>query len=77
MMKKEVIVQGLGWGHMPDYLVADELADGTLISFANEYFRGSVVRLVAARKVARPHGPIAAKLWDVLRAQSRRPKTRS
>jgi len=77
MMKKEVIVQGLGWGHMPDYLVADELADGTLISFANENFRGSVVRLVAARKVGRPHGPIAAKLWDVLRAQSRRPKTRS
>lgn len=26
MMKKEVIVPGLGWGHMPDYLVADELA---------------------------------------------------
>ncbi len=26
MMKKEVIVQGLGWGHMPDYLIADELS---------------------------------------------------
>jgi DNA-binding transcriptional LysR family regulator len=77
MMKKEVIVQGLGWGHMPDYLVADEVADGRLISFANEYFRGSVAHLVAARKVGRPRGPIAAKLWDVLRAQSRRPKTKS
>jgi DNA-binding transcriptional LysR family regulator len=76
MMKKEVIVQGLGWGHMPDYLVADELADGRLISFANEYFRGGAVRLVAARKLGRPHGPIAAKLWDALRAQSRRPKKR-
>jgi len=77
MMKKEVIVQGLGWGHMPDCLVADELADGRLISFANAYFRGGVARLVAARKVGKPHGPIAAKLWDALRAQSRRPKTRS
>jgi DNA-binding transcriptional LysR family regulator len=77
MMKKEVIVQGLGWGHMPDYLVADELADGRLISFANEYFRGGVAHLVAARKVGRPHGPIATKLWDALRVQSRRPKTRS
>jgi DNA-binding transcriptional LysR family regulator len=76
-MKKEVIVQGLGWGHMPDYLVADELTDGRLISFANDYFRGSVVSLVAARKVGRLHGPIAAKLWDALRTQSRRPKTRS
>jgi DNA-binding transcriptional LysR family regulator len=69
MMKKEVIVQGLGWGHMPDYLVANELADGRLISFANEYFRGGVVDLVAARKVGRPRGPIAAKLWDMLPAQ--------
>jgi DNA-binding transcriptional LysR family regulator len=77
MMKKEVIVQGLGWGHMPDYLVADELADGRLISFANEYFRGGVVRLVAARKLGRPHGPIATKLWDALRAQSRRSKKTS
>ncbi len=76
MMKKEVIVQGLGWGHMPDYLVADELADGRLISLANAYFRGSIVRLVAARKVGGPRGPTAAKLWDALRAQSLRPKTR-
>jgi DNA-binding transcriptional LysR family regulator len=77
IMKKEVIVQGLGWGHMPDYLVADELADGRLISFANEYFRGGVVRLVAARKLGRPHGPIAAQLWDALRAQSRRSRKKS
>jgi DNA-binding transcriptional LysR family regulator len=76
MMKKEVIVQGLGWGHMPDYLVTDELANGRLISFANQYFRGSVVHLVAARKVGKPHGPIAAKLWDTLREQTRRPRTR-
>ena len=68
--------EGLGWGHMPDYLVADELADGRLISLANAYFRGSIVRLVAARKVGGPRGPTAAKLWDALRAQSLRPKTR-
>jgi DNA-binding transcriptional LysR family regulator len=66
MMKKEVILQGLGWGHMPDYLVAGELADGRLISFANEYFRGGAALLVAARKAGRPHGPVAAKLWDAL-----------
>jgi DNA-binding transcriptional LysR family regulator len=76
MMKKEVIVQGLGWGHMPDYLVADELANGRLISFANQCFQGSVVHLVAARKVGKPHGPIAAKLWDTLRERTRRPRAR-
>jgi DNA-binding transcriptional LysR family regulator len=76
MMKKEVILQGLGWGHMPDYLIADELGDGRLISFANRYFRGGVVQLVAARKVGKPHGPIASKLWDSLRGQSRTAKVK-
>jgi DNA-binding transcriptional LysR family regulator len=74
MMKKEVILQGLGWGHMPDYLVADELADGRLISFSNRYFRGSVLDLVAARKAGKPHGPIASKLWDALQPSARQRK---
>ena len=72
IMKKEVIVQGLAWGHMPDYLVADELADGRLISFSNENFRGGVARIVAARKVGRAHGPVATRLWNALRTHSRR-----
>src|ERR1700730_9675072 len=63
-------------GHMPDYLIADELGDGRLISFANQYFRGGVVQLVAARKVGKPHGPIASKLWDSLRGQSRTAKVK-
>jgi DNA-binding transcriptional LysR family regulator len=28
MMKKEIILQGKGWGHMPTFLIADELRDG-------------------------------------------------
>jgi len=70
MMKKEVILQGLGWGHMPDYLIAEELADGRLVSFANRYFRGSVLQLTAARKVGKPHGPIASRLWQALGTRS-------
>lgn len=68
MMKKEVILQGLGWGHLPDYLVQDELRDGRLISFANRHFRGSTVTLVAARKLGKQHGPIATRLWQTLAA---------
>jgi len=76
MMKKEVILQGLGWGHMPDYLVADDLAAGRLISFANRYFRGGVVQLVAARKAGKVHGPIATRLWDTLRGQIGKPRAK-
>ncbi|THD49848.1 MAG: LysR family transcriptional regulator [Bradyrhizobium sp.] len=70
MMKREVILQGLGWGHMPDYLVADDLANGRLVSFTNRYFRGGFAELVAARRAKGPYGPIAAKLWDTLRDRS-------
>jgi DNA-binding transcriptional LysR family regulator len=76
MMKKEVILQGLGWGHMPDYLIAEELAAGRLVSFANRYFRGSVIQLAAARKVGKPHGPIASRLWQALEAQSSKAKVK-
>jgi DNA-binding transcriptional LysR family regulator len=71
IMKKEVILQGLGWGHLPDYLIEDELRDGTLISFANRHFRGSKVNLVAARKLGKLHGPVASQLWKTLAARER------
>jgi DNA-binding transcriptional LysR family regulator len=66
LMKKEVILQGLGWGHMPDFLVDAELRDGRLVSLANGFFRGGVVDLVAARRIGRAHGPAASALWRLL-----------
>lgn len=62
-MKKEVILQGMGWGHMPRFLVEEELADGRLLSIAGNHFRESVIPLVVARRRDTPHGPIARKLW--------------
>jgi DNA-binding transcriptional LysR family regulator len=62
-MKKEVIVQGMGWGHMPRFLIEEELADGRLLSIAGKHFRESVMPLVVARRRDRPHGPVARKLW--------------
>jgi DNA-binding transcriptional LysR family regulator len=71
MMKKEVILQGLGWGHLPDYLIDSEMRDGTLISFANRHFPGSTINLVAARRLGKLHGPIASQLWKSLAARGR------
>lgn len=70
LMKKEVILQGLGWGHMPDFLVDAELRDGRLLSLANGYFRGGVIELVAARRAGRVHGPAASALWRLLQASA-------
>lgn len=62
-MKKEIILQGAAWGHMPLFLVAEELRAGRLHSIESRHFRGGTARLVAARARARPHGPVANRLW--------------
>lgn len=70
LMKKDLIAHGLAWGHMPHFLVADELADGRLLSIAGRHLPGRSERLVAARRSDRAHGPVAARLWDHLQAQA-------
>ncbi|CAB3837099.1 HTH-type transcriptional regulator YhaJ [Achromobacter pulmonis] len=70
LMKKEIILLGLGWGHMPRFLVEEELRDGRLLSLANRYLPGSTETLAAARRADRPQGPVMARLWDALRAHA-------
>ncbi|MBB3120390.1 LysR substrate-binding domain-containing protein [Pseudoduganella violacea] len=77
LMKKEIILQGMAWGHMPRFLVAQELRDGALLSLAGCYLPGNVEALVAARRSDRPHGPAAQRLWAHLQqaaAQLRLPE---
>lgn len=69
-MKKEVILQGLGWGHLPRFLVEEELRSGALLSIAGRYLPGRTEELVAARRQDRPHGPVASRLWAHLREQA-------
>ncbi len=70
LMKKEIILRGMGWGHMPGFLVAPELRDGTLLSIAGRHFAGATGELVAARRRDRPHGPVAARLWRHIEEQA-------
>jgi DNA-binding transcriptional LysR family regulator len=70
LMKKEIILQGMAWGHLPGFLIERELRDGRLQSIAGRYFPGRIEELVAARRRDRPHGPVASRLWDYIRAQA-------
>jgi len=63
IMKKEFILQSMGWGHMPTFLVDNELRDGRLMSIAGRHLRGGTAGIVAARRSDRPHGPVAQRLW--------------
>jgi len=67
-MKREVILQGMGWGHMPGYLVDEDLAQGRLLSLAGDHFRESELELVIARRRDTAHGPVASRLWEHLLA---------
>jgi DNA-binding transcriptional LysR family regulator len=66
LMKKELILQGMGWGHMPTFLIADELRSGRLLSIAGRHLQGGSGTLVAARHRDKPHGPVAQRLWQFI-----------
>ncbi len=62
--KKEVILQRMAWGHMPLFLVQEELNDGRLLSVEGEYVRGINREIVIARVAANKHGSMAQRLWQ-------------
>jgi DNA-binding transcriptional LysR family regulator len=63
LMKRELIRQGMGWGHMPRHLIAGDLRDGRLLPISGAHFPGGAVDIVAARRRHLPHGPVARRLW--------------
>jgi DNA-binding transcriptional LysR family regulator len=66
LMKKELILHGMAWGHLPRFMIETELRDGHLLSIAGRHFPGVVEELSAARRRDQPHGPVADQLWDFL-----------
>ena len=72
LMKREIIQQGMGWGHMPDFLVASDLEAGRLQALTGRHFPGGRVTLVAARRRTVAHGPVAQRLWRFIEEASSR-----
>jgi DNA-binding transcriptional LysR family regulator len=70
LMKRELILQGMGWGHMPDFLVDDDVRDGRLIDISGPHLRGGTAEVVAARRRDVAHGPIASRLWRYLEEEA-------
>ena len=69
-MKKDVILQGLAWGHLPDFLIEEEIRCGALKSIAGRYLPGRTEMVVAARRGDEAHGPVAQRLWAYLQANA-------
>jgi DNA-binding transcriptional LysR family regulator len=69
LMKRELIVQGLAWGHMPSHLVAGDLKEHRLVSLEGRHLHGATLKHYAARRRDAAHGPVARKLWIQLQQQ--------
>src|ERR1700676_2649915 len=70
LMKRELILKGMGWGHMPKYLVAQDLRRGRLLPITGKHFRGGRGDLPPPRRRNVPHGPIANRLWQFIGEQA-------
>lgn len=69
-MKKEIILRGMAWGHMPTFLIGKELREKLLLSIAGRHLPGTTGELVAVRRRDTPHGPIANRLWRYIEEQA-------
>jgi DNA-binding transcriptional LysR family regulator len=70
LMKRELILQGMGWGHMPRYLIEADLHEKRLLDISGKHLKGGRVEVVAARRRDAPHGPIANRLWHYIEEES-------
>ncbi len=65
--KKTLIMSGIGWGRLPDFMIKDELQSKTLIAIKLEDFDTYVALNYQAIKLkTRLLGPVASKLWQNL-----------
>jgi len=65
--KKEIIMQRMAWGHMPLFLIKNELKSGKLISIAGKHIKGRTVDIVVSRLLKKRHGIMAERLWQTFK----------
>jgi DNA-binding transcriptional LysR family regulator len=65
--KKEVVLAGLGWGGLPEHVVADAIDAGDLVALEIPEFDANAMELFVHRRRDRAHGVVAQALWDALK----------
>ena len=69
--KKEIIMQGMGWGSLPEHLIEKEIEQGLLVPIKVEGDPEMPnIELRVVRKEGEAVGPVAQKLWGLFEAQS-------
>jgi len=67
--KKTLIMSGIGWGRLPDYMIKDELQSKSLVAVQLKDFATHIALNYQAIKLkSKLLGPVATKLWQNLAA---------
>lgn len=69
--KRDIILAGLGWGHLPEHTIEREIKEGKLrvLKFADIHPRDLDIFLIRLRRL--PLGRVASALWDELASLSK------
>jgi DNA-binding transcriptional LysR family regulator len=64
--KREIILAGLGWGHLPIHTIEREVSEGKLVvlDFENVFMKELDIFLIKSKKT--PLGPVGSELWKEL-----------
>lgn len=66
LIKKQIILAGLGWGGMPVHLIKEELKNKKLIPLKIKGVPSFKFKVEIVRRNDRPVGPVTQKLWNYL-----------
>jgi DNA-binding transcriptional LysR family regulator len=70
-MKKQLLATGLGWGRLPEHLIADELAQGALLEIELPHTHLSFdIEIFTFRQRQLIMGTVASSVWDTFEATS-------
>ena len=64
--KKQIILQDMGWGSLPEHFMADELKQGLLVPIEVQGLKPVVdIPIHVVRQVNEAGGPVAQRLWQL------------
>lgn len=63
-LKKKLILSKLAWGRLPEFLIVEQLRDGSLLSIEGEHFKRNTAEIVLARLRDRTHGPVLQHIFQ-------------